>query len=230
MSEKVLIIFAMLIVVSFLGFQLYPAGSDDFYESFDCSDGVPDRGVEPGVVEGAGALFRAGAFASGTARSKDGMLCLSTGSGQQTGGGEWRRPVDIVIDADTALVWKWAAYDAGEYQLWLKLKFSNDRAIYYLARDSKPPGRYDGKQFNAYQGETFRDRDGRLRFFPSVYILVDRPTAAWTECQRTLAADYRQTYGELPVHLGIREIIVGMWDDSTVKVNELGIDYIKIVN
>jgi hypothetical protein len=48
--------------------------------------------------------------------------------------------------------------------------------------------------------------------------------------RRTISDDYQQSYGELPVDLAISEITIGMMDDSKAKVNEMGIEYIKILD
>ncbi|MGD9366799.1 MAG: hypothetical protein PVH87_13950 [Desulfobacteraceae bacterium] len=167
-------------------------------------------------------------FTTASVTSTDGMLHLCTGSGEHTGGGEWRRPVEIKVGRDTLIEWKWAAYDPEDYQFWIRLRFNNNRTLYYKASDSRQPGFYRKERYMPYKGEKFRDREGRLRFFPSVTILVGRPANKWMVHKRTISNDYQQSYGQVPVNLAISEITIGMMDDSKAKVNEMGIEYIQI--
>jgi hypothetical protein len=168
-------------------------------------------------------------FKAASVKSKDGMLHLCTGSGEHTGGGEWSRPVEIKVGRDTLIEWKWAAYDYEDYQFWIRIRFNNNRTLYYKASDSRQPGFYRKERYIPYKGEKFRDREGRLRFFPSVTLLVGRPANRWMVHRRTISDDYKQSYGELPVDLTISEITIGMMDDSKAKVNEMGMEYIKIL-
>lgn len=167
-------------------------------------------------------------FTAASVTSKDGMLHLCTGSGEHTGGGEWRRPVEINVGRDTLIEWKWAACDPEDYQFWIRIRFNNNRTLYYKASDSRQPGFYRKERYIPYKGEKFRDREGRLRFFPSVTLLVGRPANRWMVHKRTISNDYEQSYGQVPVDLAISEITIGMMDDSKAKVNEMGIDYIQI--
>jgi hypothetical protein len=48
--------------------------------------------------------------------------------------------------------------------------------------------------------------------------------------RRSISDDYQQSYGQVPVSLAISEITIGMMDDSKAKVNEMGIEHIKILN
>jgi hypothetical protein len=168
-------------------------------------------------------------FKTASVKSKDGMLHLYTGIGEHTGGGEWSRAVEIKVGRDTLIEWKWAAYDPEDYQFWIRIKFNNNRTVYYKASDSRQPGFYRNERFIPYKGEKIRDREGRLRFFPSVTLLLDRPANRWMVRRRTISDDYKLSYGELPVNLAISEITIGMMDDSKAKVNEMGIEYIKIL-
>ncbi|MGD9248552.1 MAG: hypothetical protein PVI60_11370, partial [Desulfobacteraceae bacterium] len=136
---------------------------------------------------------------------------------------------EIKVGRDTLIEWKWAAYDPEDYQFWIRIKFNNNRTVYYKASDSRQPGFYRNERFIPYKGEKFRDREGRLRFFPSVTLLLDRPANRWMVRRRTISDDYKLSYGELPVNLAISEITIGMMDDSKAKVNEMGIEYIKIL-
>jgi len=61
-----------------------------------------------------------------------------------------------------------------------------------------------------------------------ITIFIGIPRNGWMICNRSLADDYKQSYGDLPDDLAISEITVGMMDDSREKVNEMGIEYIKI--
>jgi hypothetical protein len=169
-------------------------------------------------------------FKTASLTSKDGMLHLCTGSVRHTGGGEWSRPVEIKVCKGTLMEWKWAASDHEDYQFWIRINFNNNRTVYYKASDSKQPGFYRNERYIPYKGEKFRDREGRLRFFPSVTLLVGRPENRWMAHRRTISDDYQQSYGELPVDLAISEITIGMMDDSKAKVNEMGIEYIKILD
>jgi hypothetical protein len=169
-------------------------------------------------------------FKTSSLKSKDGMLHLFTGSIEHTGGGEWSRPVEIKVAGDTLIEWKWAAYDLEDYKFWIKIKFNNNRTVYYKASDSAQPGFYRNDRFIPYKGEKIRDREGRLRFFPSVTLLVGRPANQWMVYRRTISNDYQRSYGQVPVNLAISEITIGMMDDSKAKVNEIGIEYIKILN
>ena len=169
-------------------------------------------------------------FKTTALKSKDGMLHLCTGSIEHTGGGEWSRPVEIKVGRDTLMEWKWAAYDPGDYQFWIRIKFNNNRTVYYKASDSRQPGFYRKERYIPYKGEKFRDTEGRLRFCPSVTLLVGRPATRWMIHRRSISDDYQQSYGQVPVSLAISEITIGMMDDSKAKVNEMGIEHIKILN
>lgn len=169
-------------------------------------------------------------FTTTSVKSKDGMLHLCTGSGEHTGGGEWSRTVEIKVGGDTLIEWKWAAYDSEDYQFWIRIRFNNNRTLYYKASDSRQPGFYRKERYIPYKGEKFRDREGRLRFFPSVTLLVGRPANRWMVHRRTISNDYQQSYGQLPSNLAISDITIGMMDDSKAKVNEMGIEHIKILN
>lgn len=68
-----------------------------------------------------------------------------------------------------------------------------------------------------------------MRFFPSVTLLVGRPANRWMVHRRTISKDYQQSYGQLPSNLAISDITIGMMDDSKAKVNEMGIEHIKIL-
>ncbi|MCI5211543.1 MAG: hypothetical protein D3910_22800, partial [Candidatus Electrothrix sp. ATG2] len=160
--------------------------------------------------------------------SSDTMLHLMTGPAEQTGGGESRRPVHISVEQKTVLRWAWAAADTENYQFWLRLELNNNRSIYYKASDAGPPGLYRGERLIAYKGKKYRDAEGRLRFLPSVTLLVPGPVSEWTEVRRFVADDYQQTYGDLPDDLHIKAITVGMLDESKRAVNELGLDFIEI--
>lgn len=167
-------------------------------------------------------------FKTASLKSKDGMLHLCTGSVEHTGGGEWSRPVEIKVGRDTLIEWKWAAYDPEDYQFWIRIRLNNNRTLYYKASDSRQPGFYRKERYIPYKGEKFRDREGRLRFFPSVTLLVGRPANRWLVHKRTISNDYQQSYGQVPVNLAISEITIGMMDDSKTKINEMGIEYIQI--
>jgi hypothetical protein len=169
-------------------------------------------------------------FRTASVKSKDGMLHLCTGSAEHTGGGEWLKPIEINVGRNTLIEWKWAANDLEDYQFWIRMKFNNNRTCYYKASDSRPPGFYRNERYIPYKGEKFRDREGRLRFFPSVTLLVGRPAERWMVHRRSIIEDYQQSYGQAPVNLAISEITLGIMDDSKVKVNEMGIEYIKILN
>ncbi len=169
-------------------------------------------------------------FRTAKIKSEDGMLYLYTGDAEHTGGGEWSRTVDIKINTNSLIEWKWAVHDSGDYQFWIRIGFNNHRSIYYNASDSKAPGLYRGERYVPYRGEKYRDREGRLRFFPSITLLIGIPRNKWMISKRSIANDYKQSYGDLPDNFRITEITIGMMDDSRVKVNEMGIEYIKIFN
>lgn len=230
MRNKVIIVTFILMIVLFLLITLHPVKTGGFHEEF-VVDSVLEKHRD-GLPESSAAVtpISKGEFIYGMVKSKDGMLCLSTGVRELTGGGEWRRRMDIAIGPDTALTWRWAAYDVDDYQFWVKIKFNNNRAIYYTAGGSKPPGRYEDAKFQPYKGEFFQDKEGRLRFFPSVCIIVGQPETQWSVCRRTISVDYSITYGDMPEQLSIQEVVIGMFDDSKAKVNELGIEYIMIDN
>ncbi len=160
--------------------------------------------------------------------TEDGMLQLNTGAAEHTGGGEWSKAVEIDVGPDTVIEWQWAALDAGDYQFWIRIRFDNNRSIFYQAGDARPPGLYRSGKWVPYNGETFRDRDGRLRMLPAVSILVRPPGGAWTVLRRNISEDYLRCYGDVPLRLAISEITIGMLDDSTRQSNELGIEYLKI--
>ncbi len=228
MRNRIIMITLILVILLFLLISLRPAKINGFYEEFIADSETEKRNTEFATQPGAVVPVRKGEFTFGSVKSKDGMLCLSTGDHENTGGGEWRREMDTTVSPDTSLVWQWVAYDIEDFQFWVKIKFSNNRAIYYTAGGSKPPGQYQGEAFHPYKGETFRDKEGRMRFYPSVAIIVNPPQTQWSECRRTISLDYSSTYGDMPFQLSIREIVIGMYDDSTAKINELGIEYIKI--
>jgi hypothetical protein len=161
-------------------------------------------------------------------QSTYGMLHLNTGAPEHAGGGEWCKAVEIHVDKDMAIEWRWTAIDTGDYQFWVRLRFNNHRAIFYQASDARPPGAYRSGKWAPYEGEAFRDRDGRRRFLPSVCMMVSPPNSAWTVLRRNLADDYLRCYGDLPAHLAISDITIGMVDDSPQRINELGVEYIKV--
>ncbi|WP_419657473.1 uncharacterized protein Dvar_66140 [Desulfosarcina variabilis str. Montpellier] len=161
-------------------------------------------------------------------KSNDGMLHLNTGAPDHTGGGEWCMAAQIDVGKDTTIEWQWAARDAGDHQLWIRLRFNNHRSIFYQASDTKPPGTYRSGQWAPHDGETFRDRDGRMRFLPSASMMVCPPGPAWTVLRRNIADDYLRCYGDLPDRLAISDITIGMVDDSHQRINELGVEYVKV--
>ena len=159
---------------------------------------------------------------------ENGMLHLYTGAVEHVGGGEWRRAVDVAVDAQTRAEWRWTTPGCEEYRLWIRIGFNNHRSIFYMASDSMPPGLYRGKRFVPYKGKKYRDGEGRSRFFPSATVLVGVPGDDWHTVRRSISDDYIKSYGGLPEAFKITEIAVGMMDDSRIAINEIGMAFLKI--
>lgn len=228
--KKTVIAIVVVIVLGAAG--LYPClrrQPIDFQEKFDAASGWETKSTRTNINGDACTPFLADGFQGRETRSENRMLYLHTGTSDHVGGGEWTRPLDIEIGQDAVLEWKWAAHDTGDYRFWIRVRFGNNRAIYYKAADAGQPGIYEKGRWASYRGETYRDAEGRLRFFPLVTLLVQKPENEWTVLRRSLPDDYRQSYGEIPDDLRVKEITIGMVDDSSEKMNELGLEYIKIV-
>jgi len=86
-------------------------------------------------------------FRAAKLKSKDGMLHLYTGNTARTGGGEWSGQVDVKVDKKSKIEWKWVVYDSGDYRFWIRIKFNNNRSLYYKASDSRQPGFYRGGRY-----------------------------------------------------------------------------------
>ncbi|BBO81950.1 hypothetical protein DSCO28_25160 [Desulfosarcina ovata subsp. sediminis] len=224
---------AILVVIVLGAAGLYPylrRQRVTFHEEFDAVSGWETKCTRTDINGEACIPFLANGFQGSKTRSENRMLYLHTGTIEHVGGGEWTMPLDTQIDPDTVLEWKWAAHDTGDYRFWIRIRFGNNRTVYYKAADAGQPGAYEKGRYVSYKGETYRDAEGRLRFFPSVTLLVQSPENKWTVRRRSLSADYRQSYGDIPDDLRIKEITIGMMDDSSEKMNESGLEYIKIVS
>lgn len=215
--------------ISFVGMRhfLQPGEKTVCYEEFSAPTNWDKQCTKADITGNLKIPRVANEFKTVSAKSKDSMLYLFTGAAGHTGGGEWSKAVHIHVGTQTVMEWQWAACDTGDYQFWIKIKFNNSRTIYYKASDSRQPGFYRKERYIPYKGEKFRSDDGRLRFFPSVTLLVARPENRWMIHRRTIAEDYRQCYGQVPINLAMTAISIGMMDDSLTRVNEMGIEYFK---
>ena len=228
MFKKTLIVIVILVIGLALFIYLKPQEVPLFYDEFK-SNFNWDRQCTK--VDPSGNMimpFIDKIFKNKGVESTDGMLYLYTGEGKHEGGGEWSRTVNLNVGSKSTIEWKWAIHDAGEYLFWVRIRFNNHRSIFYRASDSKQPGFYRGKHYIPYKGEKYRDKEGRLRFFPAVTMLVERPKSQWTLQKRSIAEDFKQSFGVLPVDLVITQITIGMMDDDLDNSNEMGFEFLMI--
>jgi hypothetical protein len=230
MRKKIVVIFFIILGIFCLVMLFYFRYREEilFYEEFKSSLHWDKQCTKADTTGNLIMPSIAKEFRAAKLKSQDGMLHLYTGNVAHTGGGEWSRQVDVKVDKKSKIEWKWAVCDPGDYRFWIRIKFNNNRSLYYKASDSRQPGFYRGGRYIPYKGEKYRDREGRLRFFPMITIFTGISRNGWMICNRSLADDYKQSYGDLSDDLAISEIAVGMMDDSGAKINETGIDYIKI--
>lgn len=150
--------------------------------------------------------FEGGSF-TGQVVQNSKELVLSTGG---KGSGEWNKSIDIV-PGKIAWEWEWGEKD---FQLWLRLSFNNHRSLYYVADGSRNP---------PYEGEYFKDEEGRRRFSPAAVI----SGIALGKVERDIREDYKNCCGSAD-DLKITGIAIGMADDSIGHKNEMKISNIKI--
>jgi len=150
---------------------------------------------------------------------EDGILHLNADD-KERGGGIWSKNLSIEFSPGSKISWQWTGNDLGKFQFWIKVKFNNNRAIYYVADNSITPG---------YVGERYRDSQGRIRLMPSTIILGNPiQEKKWTKVERNLGQDYKRYCGDIHRDLYIIRISAGMVDDDIEHKNELMIDNITL--
>jgi hypothetical protein len=151
--------------------------------------------------------FDSGIFTGQISRNNK-ELVLNT---DNKGSGEWNKSFDITPGK---LLWEWEGKDLWDFQLWLRVSFNNHISVYYVA---------DGSQNPPYEGEYFKDEEGRRRFSPAAVF----SGIALGKVERDIREDYETCCGSID-NLKITGIAVGMADDSIEHENEMKIYYIKI--
>jgi len=139
-------------------------------------------------------------------RGTDGTLYLDTAEPAHTGGGEWNKNITSQL---AKISWQWSGEDIGDFQLWLKFTFSNQKSIYYVAGGSMNP---------ESEGEFYRDDEGRMRYSPSIVISA----IPMGTVQRDIRDDYLKYCGSFD-DVEIVRINAGMIDESQEHRNKLRI-------
>jgi hypothetical protein len=142
----------------------------------------------------------------------NGALTLDTGSPVYIGGGEWNKTITVPL---AKISWQWFGDDSDEFQLWLRLTFSNHKSIYYVAEGSMNP---------QSEGEFYRDNEGRMRFSPAV-VISGIPLG---DVKRNVKEDYENYCGSFD-NVEIVQVSIGMVDNSALHQNKMQISNLKIL-
>lgn len=168
----------------------------------------------PTVTSSWGTLCSGGTKYDGT-----NALTNHTGAGPgRTGGGESSIALDVGMTG-RMLSWAWAiyGYDASYFQGWVKVSFSDGRAVYYVAPDSQAPGNYTGASCGISPLVPYPCLPGSCHVFRNVQLNGANGSAcpSWATVTKDLTADYVQAFSNLTSSVRVTELRVGLVDDDS---------------
>ncbi|KKG12247.1 hypothetical protein EO98_05710 [Methanosarcina sp. 2.H.T.1A.6] len=142
---------------------------------------------------------------------KSNELYLDTQNPSMTGEGVWNKDVSL---SPGKMSWNWNGEDLDNFSLWLKITFSDHKSIYYVAAGSMNP---------QSEGDYYRDKENRRRFYPSV-VIAGIPLNL---VERDLFEDYTRYCGPAE-NIKVMSVSAGLGDNSTRHRNVLKISELKI--